>query len=390
MPPGTSRVTPTWPASSVASARVIPTTPNFDAQYAVASGSARRPSVEATVTILPAALLERGQRGPDDGGGAEQVDGDDLLPLGGGHVAQRAAAVRARGGHHRVDAAGAVDQRADRVFGGRGVGEVDDGGERALGRVLDGHAVDEQGAAAGGGHRGGDGAAEAGRSAGDEHGADAAGRAGDRSGGGVDGADAVGVGDRRNGASRRSRVTGVPSVGVSDRPGAVRGAGQRGRGCGAQPPHGVEHVLGLDLGEAGMPGNRAVAGAGVAARGVLVAEQHLPDAVGPPSHGRDDRGEQRHHRRADRGGQVRRARVADDDGVGAGQHRGELGKPGAAPEVERARCPGGDLRGERALVGTAGDDDARGRRAASRPAARRWCSAGQRRAVTAAPGCNTT
>ena len=53
MPPGTSSVTPTWPASSVASARVIPTTPNFEAQYAVASGSARRPSVEATVTILP-------------------------------------------------------------------------------------------------------------------------------------------------------------------------------------------------------------------------------------------------------------------------------------------------------------------------------------------------
>ena len=34
IPPGTSSVTPTWPASSVASARVIPTTPNFEAQYA--------------------------------------------------------------------------------------------------------------------------------------------------------------------------------------------------------------------------------------------------------------------------------------------------------------------------------------------------------------------
>ena len=32
MPPGRSRVTPTSPASSVASARVMPTTPNLDAQ----------------------------------------------------------------------------------------------------------------------------------------------------------------------------------------------------------------------------------------------------------------------------------------------------------------------------------------------------------------------
>jgi hypothetical protein len=53
MPPGTSSVTPTEPASSAASARVNPTTPNFAAQYAVASLTALTPSVDATVTIEP-------------------------------------------------------------------------------------------------------------------------------------------------------------------------------------------------------------------------------------------------------------------------------------------------------------------------------------------------
>src|SRR4051794_19708106 len=53
MPPGISSVTPTSPAVSAASARVKPTTPNFDAQYAVASETALMPSVEATVTTRP-------------------------------------------------------------------------------------------------------------------------------------------------------------------------------------------------------------------------------------------------------------------------------------------------------------------------------------------------
>src|SRR3954451_770403 len=53
MPAGTSIVTPTSPASSVASDRVKPTTPNLLAQYAVASPKTRSPSVEATVTMRP-------------------------------------------------------------------------------------------------------------------------------------------------------------------------------------------------------------------------------------------------------------------------------------------------------------------------------------------------
>ena len=53
IPPGISSVTPTCPASSVESARVKPTTPNLLAQYAVASLTARKPSVEATVTTRP-------------------------------------------------------------------------------------------------------------------------------------------------------------------------------------------------------------------------------------------------------------------------------------------------------------------------------------------------
>jgi hypothetical protein len=48
-----SSVTPTRPAISTASARVKPTTPNFEAQYAVASPTAFKPSVDATVTTVP-------------------------------------------------------------------------------------------------------------------------------------------------------------------------------------------------------------------------------------------------------------------------------------------------------------------------------------------------
>ena len=48
MPPGISKVTPTRPASSTASARVKPTTPNFEAQYAVASTLGLRPAGDAT------------------------------------------------------------------------------------------------------------------------------------------------------------------------------------------------------------------------------------------------------------------------------------------------------------------------------------------------------
>src|SRR3954447_12914828 len=46
-------VTPTRPARSSASPRVNPTTPNFEAQYAVACPSVRSPSVGARVTTLP-------------------------------------------------------------------------------------------------------------------------------------------------------------------------------------------------------------------------------------------------------------------------------------------------------------------------------------------------
>ena len=58
-----------------------PTTPNLLAQYAVASPTARRPSVEATVTTLPSAFLEVGQGRPDDGRRAEEVDPDHPLPV---------------------------------------------------------------------------------------------------------------------------------------------------------------------------------------------------------------------------------------------------------------------------------------------------------------------
>gem|GEM_PF-2863951 len=52
MPPGINSVTPICPRVSAACARVKPTTPNFDAQYAVASPTALMPRVEATVTTV--------------------------------------------------------------------------------------------------------------------------------------------------------------------------------------------------------------------------------------------------------------------------------------------------------------------------------------------------
>src|SRR5450759_2700505 len=55
MPPGINSVTPICPRVSAACARVKPTTPNFDAQYAVASPTALMPRVEATVTVVTVA-----------------------------------------------------------------------------------------------------------------------------------------------------------------------------------------------------------------------------------------------------------------------------------------------------------------------------------------------
>src|SRR5215204_5661012 len=89
MPAGTSSVTPTLPASSVASERVNPTTPNLLAQYAVASPKTRKPSVEATVTIRPAVAWSHG-------GGAEEVHGDGALPVLPRHLGERRGPVHAR------------------------------------------------------------------------------------------------------------------------------------------------------------------------------------------------------------------------------------------------------------------------------------------------------
>ena len=89
-----------------------------------------------------------------------------------------------------------------------------------------------------------------------------------------------------------------------------------------------------------MPGDGAVAGPRVPARRGLVAEEHVPHAVGPPPHGGDNRGEQRDHGGADGGGEVRGARVTDDDGVGLGEDARELGQPGASAQVQHGRCAG--------------------------------------------------
>ena len=86
------------------------------------------------------------------------------------------------------------------------------------------------------------------------------------------------------------------------------------------------------------------AGAGQPARGGLVAEQLDGDAPRLPPLGGDDGGEQRDDGRAHRGGEVRGAGVAHDDGLRAGEHGGQPGEVGRATEVGAAS--GGDLRRE--------------------------------------------
>ena len=136
---------------------------------------------------------------------------------------------------------------------------------------------------------------------------------------------------------RRQQVA-VGALDERRRPGAVHVPDQdvhagTSRRRARQRGHGVDDGLGGHRREAGMAGHRALAGAGVAAGGLLVAEQDVRHPVGRPAHGGDDRREQRHDRGADRRGQVRRAGVADDDRGGPRQHPGQLREVGAAAEV---------------------------------------------------------
>ena len=163
----------------MASARVIPTTPNFDAQYAVASGRARRPSVDATVTILPRLSLSAGSAARMTAAVPNRLTATTRSHSAAGtspSAPQRsvpAAVTTASTPPARSISARMASSAA--AVSARSVTACERG---PRGRVVrDGDAVDEQRAATGGGHRGGDGPAEAGRGAGDEHGADAAGRA---------------------------------------------------------------------------------------------------------------------------------------------------------------------------------------------------------------------
>ncbi|OEI69780.1 hypothetical protein Cus16_0391 [Curtobacterium sp. ER1/6] len=117
---------------------------------------------------------------------------------------------------------------------------------------------------------------------------------------------------------------------------------------------GGEDVLDAHSGQAGVSRDRAVAGPAEPARGGLVAEQFDVRGVRRPLHRGHDGREQAHDPRTDRGGEVRGAGVADDDHLGAGEHGGQLGRRGAAAEVERRVA--GHRRRERAFTRTAGDD----------------------------------
>ena len=112
--------------------------------------------------MRPVAGPQRGQRGPHDGGGAEQVDLHDAVPFGAGHLVHPAAGVGARRGDDGVEPF--PGERAHGVLGRAGLGEVDDGG----GRVGEGghrvrarvDPVEQERCAARGRDRGGDGPAE--------------------------------------------------------------------------------------------------------------------------------------------------------------------------------------------------------------------------------------
>jgi hypothetical protein len=100
-----------------------------------------------------------------------------------------------------------------------------------------------------------------------------------------------------------------------------------------------------------VPGHGALAGAAAGARDVD-EQQLVLDRVRPPARGRDGRREQGDDGSADRGGEVRRAGVADHDGVRAGQHAGQAGEVGGAAEVEPRGA--GHARGQRPLRVRAG------------------------------------
>ena len=155
------------PASSAASARVKPTTPNFDAQYAVASPTRLDAQRRGDGDDAARRGAQARQGGAHHGGGAEQVDHDDLLPLVGGDVVQRAAGVDAGGGDDGVEAAGPLGSVADRRLGGVGVGEVDDARTASAPR-RSAAPVEDDGRAAGARDGRDDGGAEPGGAAGDE------------------------------------------------------------------------------------------------------------------------------------------------------------------------------------------------------------------------------
>ena len=111
-----------------------------------------------------------------------------------------------------------------------------------------------------------------------------------------------------------------------------------------------------------------------------VTEADARHPVRRPLSERDRRREQAHHRRADRGRQVRRPGVADDQAVGARDDRGERGHRGAPAEVDGVVA--GDARRQLPFGGSAGDHDpvsGRGQRGHDVAAGLRRAGAGRHR-----------
>lgn len=67
-------------------------------------------SIDATVTTLPADRSRNGSAARTTAAGADQIDGDDLLPRLGGDLTEQPAGIGARRGHDRIEAAGSLGQ----------------------------------------------------------------------------------------------------------------------------------------------------------------------------------------------------------------------------------------------------------------------------------------
>ena len=118
-------VTPTWPCNSAVSARVKPTTPNLDAEYAVASLSARNPRVEATVTTLPCRDMRSGRAARTTATVPRRLTWMTFSQESASMLSRRPHASVPAQGNDGVEASEPLGRIRDRGLGRPAIGEVD-------------------------------------------------------------------------------------------------------------------------------------------------------------------------------------------------------------------------------------------------------------------------